>query len=451
MTRYVSTRGQAPAAGLAAAVLAGIAPDGGLYVPQHFLRLDNRQLAAAPDLAATTATVLAPFLASEPALLPRLPALCRAALDFGTVLRPLRGDRLAWLLELFHGPTGTFKDVGARFLARLLPWLPGEGGSGSTPARRTLLVAGPQAGSALASACRDLPGLAVVVLYPDRGQPMQAAQRLAAIGRHVRVVVVQGNLDQCRDLQRRALADACLQRQHRLLAGDGINPGWWLPQMGYWVQAALQFQRRHGELLNVIIPAGDLGNACAALLARSMGTPLGQVLLAGNANLVSAADTNTDTDTAGTRWPWPPGVKAAATATLAPAMDVIAPANLERLRWLHPDAAARSRSVPLAGIDDPHIRATISATWRRHGLAICPHTACAMAVLDEVRAGGDTRPWAVAATAHPDRFAEVVGPLAGRRLRHSQVAAGQPVPDSQPVTLPASWPALRHWLLAAAP
>lgn len=396
---FVSTRGQAPAVGLSAAIASGLAPDGGLYVPAHLLRADLDALAAAPDLAATTAALLAPLFAGD-ALAPHLPAIAAAALDFEVPVVPLAGDPDGFLLELFHGPTAAFKDVGARFLAQTLPRLPDGAGQGTV-----LVATSGDTGAAVAAACHAVPGLDVVVLYPHgRVSPRQAHQ-LGAFGDSVRAFAVEGSFDDCQAMAKAAFADADLRARRPLLSANSICLGRLLPQMGYYAHAAMAWQRDGRGPLNVIVPTGNLGNAVAALIARAMGVPIGTVALACNANatlpeFLAGADYR----------------PRASVATLANAMDVGAPSNIERLRWLHPDTDALRAAVPAASFDDDAIRAAIVAADRRHGLAVCPHTACGLALLDRLRAAGDRRPWLVAATAHPAKFESIVEPLLGREL-----------------------------------
>lgn len=396
---YVSTHGQAPAAGLSEAIAAGLAPDGGLYVPEHFLRAPLDAVAAADDLASTAGTLLAPFFAGD-ALAGELPAIAAAALDFATPLRPLAGDDQAWLLELFHGPTAAFKDVGARFLAQVIARLPGDG------RERTVLVAtSGDTGAAVAGAFHGLPGLRVVILYPDgRVSPRQAHQ-LGAFGGNVSTYRVQGSFDDCQAMAKAAFADADLRAQVPLLSANSISLGRLLPQMSYYALSALRHRRAHGSTLNFIVPTGNLGNAFAALLARSLGLPIGEIVLATNANRVLPDFL------AGAEYRPSPS-----RATLANAMDVGAPSNVERLRWLYPDDTELRRSVRAFAIDDARIRDSILATDREHGMAVCPHTACGLAVLADLRASGDDRPWAVAATAHPAKFESIVEPLLGQAI-----------------------------------
>ena len=420
---YLSTRGQAPASDLSAAIAAGLAPDGGLYVPQILPRFTQADFDGCVTLPVIAARLLAPFFDGD-ALAGELAAICTEAFDFPAPLVPLATPR-DHVLELFHGPTAAFKDFGARFLAACLARLQRRGERALT----ILVATSGDTGAAVAAAFHRQPGLRVVVLYPDgRVSPRQAHQ-LGCFGDNVHTYKVSGAFDDCQHMVKHALNDAALQAAVPLSSANSISLGRLLPQMSYYAAAALGHARAHGDALNLVIPTGNLGNALAAVLARACGLPLGRIVLATNANDVLPAFF------AGGNYTPRPSV-----ATLANAMDVGAPSNFERLRWLYPDDTALRREFRAQGVDDATIRATIARRWRDHGEVHCPHTATAVHVLETLRAEGATGDWAVAATAHPAKFESVVEPLIGRavavpaalaalleRPAHAQPLAAEPV------------------------
>ena len=398
--RFVSTRGASPALPFGAALGAGLAPDGGLYVPERLPRLDASDIEAIPDvrLADTLAALLRPLLGND-SLAQRLDALCAEAANFDIPLVPLAGTG-DHLLELFHGPTAAFKDLAARFLAASLSALRAH----DAPVQTVLVATSGDTGAAVGAAFHGREGFRVLILYPDGKVSPAQAHSLGAFGGNVRALRVAGSFDDCQRLAKQALGDAALRAQVPLLTANSISLGRLLPQMGYYAMHALRFQRRHGRPLGFIVPSGNLGNAVAALIARAMGLPIGEVVLATNANPTlseffdGAAYRGRD-----------------AMPTLANAMDVGAPSNVERLFWLAGgDEAAARGLIRVQRIDDARIRATVAAAEARHGIAPCPHTACGLAVLEDLRAAGDTRDWAVAATAHASKFLDVVGPLLSR-------------------------------------
>lgn len=393
--RYVSTRGGVPPTSLSEALAAGLAPDGGLYVPESLPRLDP-STAPQGDLADTCAWLLAPFFAGD-ALAQDLPAICREALDFPVPRVPL-GDDGASVLELFHGPTAAFKDVGARFLAACLSRLP----RGDARPLTILVATSGDTGAAVAGAFHRRPGFEVVILYPDGRVSQRQAHQLGAFGDNVRAFAVAGAFDDCQRLVKQAFADAELRAARPLGSANSISLGRLLPQMSYYAHAALDHWRATGQALDFIVPTGNLGNAFAALLARACGLPTGQIVLATNANR-TLPDWLGEGEYRGR----------ASVATLANAMDVGDPSNAERLAWLLPTSEARSAALSADWVDDETIRASIRRVAETHGMVLCPHTACAAAVLARRRAAGDTRPWCLAATAHPAKFDSIVEPLLG--------------------------------------
>ena len=426
---FISTRNAAPAASLSQAIAAGLAPDGGLYVPQALPA--PRPLQPGATLADTTAGLLAPFFVGD-ALEAGLPAICAQALDFPVPLVPLAtpGDHV---LELFHGPTAAFKDVGARFLAAALAHIRRD-----QPQPLTILVAtSGDTGAAVAAAFHGQPGLRVVVLYPDgRVSPRQAHQ-LGCFGGNISALRVAGSFDDCQALVKRALGDGELQAQVPLSSANSISLGRLLPQMSYYAHAALAHRAATGRELNFVVPTGNLGNALAGILARALGAPLGRIVLATNANRVLP-----DFFTGGSYHPGP------SVATLANAMDVGAPSNFERLLWLYGgDQDALRQGFTAIAVDDDTIRATIRARSRQHGEVFCPHTATAVHVLQQLRAGGVQGDWAVAATAHPAKFESVVEPLVGHPVEVPPALAELLARPAHAGPLPPEYQALRAHLL----
>lgn len=398
--RYVSTRGAAAPVSLSAAIAAGLAPDGGLFVPERLPRLAPETFAHGGSLADTAATLLSPFFAGD-ALAPDLPAICTEALTFPTPMRALAVDPDSSVLELFHGPTAAFKDVGARFLAACLRRLP------RADARPlTILVAtSGDTGAAVGAAFHRQPGVDVWILYPDgRVSPRQAHQ-LGSFDGNVRSFRVAGRFDDCQRMVKAALANADLHHARPLSSANSISLGRLLPQMSYYAHAALAAWRARGAPANFIVPTGNLGNALAALWVREMGLPVGNVYLACNANATLPEFF------AGSAYRPRPAV-----ATLANAMDVGAPSNFERLRWTYPDDARLRQATRAFRVDDDAIRATIVRHAQAYGEVFCPHTATALSVLETLRTEGNRQAWTVVASAHPAKFADVIEPLVHRRI-----------------------------------
>nr|WP_199047846.1 threonine synthase [Dyella sp. ASV24] len=395
---YRSTRGARHAAGIEEVIAAGLAPDGGLYVPEALPQRDASDFDPHGSLADTATTLLDPFFRGS-ALADELPAICREALNFEVPLRPLSYRHDASVLELFHGPSAAFKDVGARFLAACFRRIRRDD---DTPL--TILVAtSGDTGAAVAAAFHRQPGVRVVILYPDgRVSPRQAHQ-LGCFGDNVQALRVNGSFDDCQRMVKAALNDAELQQRVPLSSANSISLGRLLPQMSYYAHASLAWWWEHRTPLNFIVPTGNLGNALACVWVREMGLPVGEIHLACNANA-----TLSDYFDGSPYSPRP------AIATLANAMDVGAPSNFERLRWTFPHDHELRLQLHASSVDDNAIRETIVRHAREHGEVFCPHTATAVHLLDGM--GSTGLPWAVVATAHPAKFDSVVEPLIGRQL-----------------------------------
>jgi threonine synthase len=321
-----------------------------------------------------------------------------AALDVSAPTTAVEGcpDPL-FALELFHGPTAAFKDFGARFLAESLQHLE----AGATEPVTILVATSGDTGGAVAAAFHRRPWVRIVILFPKGLVSPRQEQQLTCWGDNVVSVRIDGSFDDCQRLVKEAFVDAELNRRHRFSSANSINIGRLLPQMTYYVASSLDVQRRTGRPASYIIPAGNLGNAFAAVWARELGLPIDRIVLAHNINR-----TVPDYLANGVWLPHP------SIPTLASAMDVGNPSNMERLRALYPEWGVLRSRVSAASVDDAAIAARIRADFDRYGREWCPHTATAA----EVYAGlplaeRQERPWVLVATAHPAKFNEIVEPL----------------------------------------
>jgi threonine synthase len=400
--RYLSTRG-GQETGLVDAVMRGLAADGGLFVPDELPRCDPKTVRG-ESLAEISAEVLAPFFVGS-GLEAELGAICSDAFDFPLPLKPLipAGGELS-VLELFHGPTAAFKDVGARFLAALMERAL-QRSNDSRPL--TILVAtSGDTGGAVAAAFHGRRGIRVAVLFPKGQVSSRQQHQLTCWGDNIRAFEIDGAFDDCQALVKTAFTDAGLQNRHRLTAANSINIGRLLPQVAYHAAASLWHWRRHGTAAGSLVPSGNLGNGMACIWARAMGLPVRELVLAVNANRTIPDYLSTG------QWQPRPSV-----ATLASAMDVGNPSNMERLRNLLPDFATLRTNIEAYPVDDASIRAQIAKDYARFGEVWCPHTATAFWVYDhlpEARRVG--RPWIVSATAHPAKFESIVEPVIGRSV-----------------------------------
>jgi len=425
---FISTRSNTPVS-IDMALTAGLAPDGGLYIPTAVPPSTLEHAGA--TLAQTAQALLAPYFAQS-RLRAELPAICATAFDFAAPLRPLASGN-DYLLELFHGPTAAFKDYAARFLAECLARLRDP----AAPPTTILVATSGDTGAAVGAAFHKRPGFNVVILYPDGRVSPRQAHGLECFGDNVRTFRVAGTFDDCQRLVKQALSDESLRSRVSLSSANSISLGRLLPQTAYYAHTALQFHAQQGMPLNFIVPTGNLGNALACWLARRMGLPIGEIVLASNANDVLPRYF------AGAAYEPHPTV-----ATLANAMDVGAPSNFERLRWWHHDDAELRAAMRARAIDDAGIRATVAAAPHRHGVVPCPHTAVALRVLERLREAGDAKPWAVVATAHPAKFDGIVEPLVGHSVKVPPALAAWLARPAHGEPLAADYAALRERLSA---
>lgn len=399
--RYVSTRG-GESATLDEALVRGLAADGGLFLPDELPAFPPDAFGQAADIAATARILLEPFFAGS-RLRHALEGIVRETFAFPIPLTRLPvAPGAAWMLELFHGPTAAFKDVGARFLAACLARLEGDPGKPLT----ILVATSGDTGGAVASAFDERPGIRVVVLYPENRVSERQRRQLTCWGDNVLSLAVAGSFDDCQALVKQALGDPGLRARFRFSSANSINVGRLLPQCTYYAHAALTRYRHGGRKPAFIVPTGNLGNGLACLMARRMGLPIGDTVLATNANRL------VPDYLAGEPWAPRPSV-----ATLASAMDVGAPSNMERLMALAGDVAGLRREIRARSVSDAQIETAIAQDCRDFGFATCPHTATATFTyrgLDESeRRDAD---WILVATAHPAKFEGIVEPLIGRSV-----------------------------------
>ena len=403
---YRSTRG-GQAVGFGAAVGSGLAPDGGLYVPDSWPTLNPEALAPLADsLPELASRLIAPFIAGDP-LSAQLDSIVQEAYSFPAPISALSADGRYSVVELFHGPTAAFKDFGARFLAACFARLRSAG----RPPVNILVATSGDTGGAVAAAFHRRPGLGVTVLFPKGLVSPTQERQLTCWDANVHALAVRGTFDDCQRLVKQAFVDDALRASHTLSSANSINLGRLLPQMVYYAAASLDTWRRHGELLSFIVPSGNLGNAVAGTWARRIGMPIGRILLAHNANA-----TVPDFLARG-EWQPRPSI-----ATLASAMDVGNPSNMERLCDLAPALADLRASVSATTISDAAIRERIRADYALLGRTWCPHTAVAAEAYSRLPdPQRRAHRWCIVATAHPAKFPEIVEPLIARKVE---------VPDS---------------------
>lgn len=399
--KYRSTRGAAGVS-LDKALLSGIAPDGGLFVPEEIPRFSIDDFSPNDSLLQIAQRYLQPWFSGS-SLAGDLPEILEETFTFPIPLSALPvADGYAGLLELFHGPTAAFKDIGARFLAACISRLD----EGAVSPLTILVATSGDTGGAVAAAFDGRKGVRVVVLYPDGRVSERQAQQLSCWSDNVLSLAVQGSFDDCQALVKAAMADDELNRRHRFSSANSINIGRLLPQSIYYARTSLQHYWTSGNKPGFIVPTGNLGNAFACILAREAGLPIGDIILATNANTLIGDYLQ------GANW-----LPRTSIQTLASAMDVGNPSNMERLRNMLGDADALQKLLRVWSVSDADIEDQIAAAYRDYNLVICPHTATATYAYQQLsvdeRAQQD---WILVATAHPAKFESIVEPLIGNTI-----------------------------------
>ena len=444
--RFVSTGGQSPAADLRTALTRGLAPDGGLYLPERMDPIDATILAAlhGQSFSVVSRAVARHLLGS---IIPTddLDRIVDAALNFEVLLVALSDDGSKsedgfedgsmddlYFLELFHGPTLAFKDVGARFMAQLVGYL----GSESEAPLTILAATSGDTGSAVAQAFFGLPGIRTVILFPKgKVTPLQERQ-FTTLGGNVRVLEVDGTFDDCQHLVKSAFSDPILADEIRLSSANSINIGRLLPQIFYYVHAAAQLPRGSAPLFSV--PSGNFGNLTAALMAKRLGVASRGFVAATNVNDMVPEYLQT-----GVVRPRP------SVPTISNAMDVGDPSNLARILALYDGDIDRLRKDLVGSVhDDDETRECIKRVYRRTGYVLDPHSAVSYLGTEAGRRAFGEGPCVVLCTAHPVKFREAVEPEIGGKVPIPEGLAACLRAERHVTPIPPEMSALKDFLLA---
>ena len=391
--KYYSTNGKAPLADLHKAVVKGLAEDRGLYMPEHINSLpqsffDHIETLSFHDIACRMAEAF--FGEDVPAEALRNIVCDTLSFDCPVV----EVEKNIFALELFHGPTLAFKDVGARFMARLLQHFIRQEQGGRV---NVLVATSGDTGSAVANGFLGVEGIHVYVLYPKgKVSPIQEAQ-FTTLGQNITAIEVDGVFDDCQRLVKSAFMDAELTRHMRLTSANSINVARFLPQSFYYFNAYARMKERGlADRLVVAVPSGNFGNICSALFGHKMGLPIHRFIAANNANDVFYHYLQT-----GRYEP------KASVQTLANAMDVGDPSNFARILDLYGHShEAICRDISGATYTDPQIREAMQQCNDQTGYVLDPHGACAWRALKEGLGEGETGVFLE--TAHPAKFKEKV-------------------------------------------
>lgn len=433
--KYYSTNGKAPLASLADAVRNGLAPDGGLYLPEHLGRMPRAFFDNTSEMTFREMSFAVAYMLFGEDVPPNdLKSILADTLNFEVPLVSVCDNIFS--LELFHGPTLAFKDFGARFLARLMSYFHTAAYDGSL--LNVLVATSGDSGGAVANGFYGVPGVRVLVLYPSgKLSALQEAQ-FATLGENIVALEIDGNFDDCQMLVKQALMDDSLKAKVMLTSANSINVGRLLPQMFYYFSAYSQLQHcgMADKRMVVAVPSGNLGNLTAGVFAKMAGLPVSRFYVANNSNDVMCHYLSTGLFS-----------PKQAVDTIASAMDVGNPSNFSRILALyHGDYARISSDMCGVAYPDERIADTILNVYHSNHYLLDPHGATAYRALAENLKPGEVG--VMLETAHPSKFKTAVERVIGEKIevpsRLSVFLGG----EKRSIGLPSSYELFKRFLLS---
>ena len=431
--KYYSTNGKAPEADLHKAVVKGLAEDKGLYMPETLKKLpqdffDNIQDMSFQEISYRVADAF--FGEDVPADTLKKIVYDTLSFDCPTV----KVNDNIYSLELFHGPTLAFKDVGARFMARLLGHFISQEGKEEV---NVLVATSGDTGSAVANGFLGVEGIHVYVLYPKGKVSAIQECQFTTLGKNITEVEVDGVFDDCQALVKSAFMDNDLNKQMKLTSANSINVARFLPQSFYYFYAYAQMKKLGlADNLVVCVPSGNFGNITSGLFAKKMGLPIKRFIAANNANDIFYKYLQT-----GVYEP------KASVQTIANAMDVGDPSNFARIIDLYKnDHDAICADVSGATFTDEQIAETIKAVSDKYGYICDPHGACGYRALETGLKEGETGVFLE--TAHPAKFKSTVESIIGHEIEIPQKLAEFMKGTKQSIQMPKNFEDFKEYLLS---
>ena len=432
--QYYSTSGNAPKTSLQEAVVKGLAPDKGLYMPERIPMIpkaffNNIGEMSLQDIAYVVAnTLFGDDIDSE-----TLKEIVNETLNFDIPL--VKVDDNKYSLELFHGPTLAFKDVGARFMARLLGYFNKKNGTKDV---NVLVATSGDTGSAVANGFLGVPGVKVFVLYPKgKVSKIQEAQ-FTTLGQNITALEISGTFDDCQALVKNAFMDAELNEKLQLTSANSINVARFLPQMFYYFYAYAQLAKMGQPLDNIVVsvPSGNFGNITAGLIGKRMGLPIKRFIAANNKN-----DIFYQYLLSGEYNPRP------SIATIANAMDVGAPSNFARILDLYGNSHdAIASEISGCTYTDEQIAETLKETYKTTGYLLDPHGAVGYRSLLEGLKENEIGIFLE--TAHPAKFKETVESIIENEVAIPAKLAAFMKGTKSTVKLSSSFPSFKKYLMS---
>lgn len=428
---YYSTNRQSPAVGFREAAIKGQPPDKGLYFPDKIPRLNEATIRGIKKLSREELAfeVIKPYVGDDiPEQKLRQIVSETIAFDFPLV----KVSENIYALELFHGPTLAFKDVGARFMSRCLEYFVQDNDRKVV----VLTATSGDTGGAVADGFYKTEGIEVVVLYPSGKVSSVQELQLTRLGHNIHALEINGSFDDCQRMVKQAFADQELNEELSLTSANSINIARWLPQQFYYFFAIQQWP--HYEPPAISVPSGNFGNLCAGLLAYRSGLPVFHFIAACNAN-----------DTVHEYFRTGKYQAKQAVPTLSNAMDVGDPSNFVRMLEMYDDNAELYEYSDSYSISDEETKATIRDVFREFNYVTDPHGAVAYAALKKYLSKSPGVRGIFLETAHPVKFQEVVEPLSGKKVDMPDTLESLLLQPKQAVKMDAEYNALKNYLLGS--
>ncbi|MBU6157860.1 MAG: threonine synthase [Bacteroidetes bacterium] len=408
--QYYSLKKQSPPVNFETATILGQAPDKGLYFPECIPQFDSEFITQLDnwDPVDLAVKVMEPYVGEEIDQ-KSFRRIVEETIDFPIPLVPVT-DRIS-TLELFHGPTLAFKDVGARFMSRCLGYFVKQGtyiqnNFNNRHSNITVLVAtSGDTGGAVASGFYQVDGVEVVILYPAGKVSKVQEQQLTTFGHNIQAIAVNGNFDDCQQMVKQAFADATLTQQRLLTSANSINVARWLPQQLYYLLAYRQWKDKNQPPV-ISVPSGNFGNICAGILAHISGMPVDHFIAACNANDVIPRFMQS-----GNYEP------SKAIPTISNAMDVADPSNFIRiLELFHQSLPALASKFSSVSISDEATQSTLLRLYQTHHYLADPHGAVGYLALENYLTNHPGKKGIFLETAHPVKFYDVIEPVIGEKV-----------------------------------
>lgn len=432
--KYFSTNHKSEKASFKEATIKGQAPDKGLYFPEQVPLIPAHLISHIEGYSneAIAYEVIAPYVGVE---IPKaeLQRVVAETVNFEIPLVPIKNNIFS--LELFHGPTLAFKDVGARFMSRCLGYFV----KGNDKKVTVLVATSGDTGGAVANGFYDVEGVDVVILYPSGKVSSVQEKQLTTLGKNIHALEVKGTFDDCQQMVKKSFADEDLNQQLFLTSANSINVARWLPQQFYYLFAYKQWADKNNPPV-ITVPSGNFGNICAGILAHVSGLPVKHFIAACNANDIVPIYMETELY-----------APKKAVATLSNAMDVGDPSNFIRILQLFNHQLIDLKKVlSSVSITDAQTKSTIQSVYSSYGYLLDPHGAVGYLALEQYLHQHKDQKGIILETAHPVKFYDVVEPVIGKSINVPGAIQKQLLLEKKSTVMEADAGLLKDYLLSKA-